>query len=105
MDLPQNTENFTILGAGLTAVIALLYKLFRIFKSDRSFDSLNQDELEFRKLLLEENKSLRELNNKLYIEKAELMSEIAMLKEKNNWLERSLHSSIQYNNSPPPTPS
>lgn len=90
MDLPQNTENFTILGAGLTAVIALLYKLFRIFKSDRSFDSLNQDELEFRKLLLEENKSLRELNNKLYIEKAELMSEIAMLKEKNNWLERSI---------------
>ncbi len=95
MDLPQNTENFTILGAGLTAVIALLYKLFRIFKSDRSFDSLNQDELEFRKLLLEENKSLRELNNKLYIEKAELMSEIAMLKEKNNWLERSLHTSTQ----------
>lgn len=101
MDLPQNTENFTILGAGLTAVIALLYKLFRIFKSDRSFDSFNQDELEFRKLLLEENKSLRELNNKLYIEKAELMSEIAMLKEKNNWLERSSRSSYPQQNQPP----
>jgi hypothetical protein len=103
MDLPQNTENFTLLGAGLTAVIALLYKLFRIFKSDRSLDSLNQDELEFRKLLLEENKSLRELNNKLYIEKAELMSEIAMLKEKNNWLERSIHSSQPNPSSPTPS--
>lgn len=100
MDLPQNTENFTILGAGLTAVVALLYKLFRIFKSDRSFDALNQDELEFRKLLLEENKYLRELNNKLYIEKAELMAEIAMHKEKNNWLERSLHSSSTQQNHP-----
>jgi len=98
MEIPQNTEHYTFFGAGITAILALLYKLFRIFKADRTHDSLSQDELEFRKLLLEENKNLRELNNKLYVEKAELMSEIATLKEKNTWLNREINQ--EHHNNP-----
>lgn len=73
------TEGYTFLGAALTALVAFLYKIFRIFKIDRNHDSLNHDEEEFRKTLLAENKYLRDLNQSLYIEKADLLSKIARL--------------------------
>lgn len=75
-------EGYTILGAGATALIAFLYKIFRIFKIDRNHDSLDKDEEDFRKTLLAENKILRDLNQTLFVEKAELLSKIARLEER-----------------------
>lgn len=75
-------ESYTILGAALTALMAFFYKLFRIFKIDRNHDSLDKDEEDFRKSILSENKILRDLNQNLYIEKAELLSKIARLEER-----------------------
>lgn len=84
------TEGYTFLGAALTALVAFLYKIFRIFKIDRNQDSLNQDEEDFRKSLLAENKSLRDLNHTLYIEKADLLSKIARVESELSWLKKQI---------------
>ncbi len=83
-------EGATILGAGGTALIAFLYKIFRIFKIDRNHDSLDKDEEDFRKTLLTENKLLRDLNQTLYIEKADLLAKIARLESENTWLKQTI---------------
>lgn len=70
-DIPNN--DIAIFGAIASAVIALGYKFLRIIKSDRTADTLDNEETAFRLSLREEVKELRESNCKLTREKLEIL--------------------------------
>ncbi len=74
MDMNGISENaVTVFSAIATALVALLYKFFRILKSDKTADAIDSDEQALRLSLREECKGLRESNFQLMREKIELL--------------------------------
>ena len=79
-------QNYSLIGASLAAITAFLYKVTRIVKRDNKEDALDEHEINFRNMILEELKSCKESSNNLLLEKAELKAEIAKLKEQVTYL-------------------
>lgn len=87
-------SSHSIVGAGIAAVLAFVYKLWRILKTDRKEDDLDNAERSLRdelrievKLLKEEVVKLREQVATLAEHNAQCLDDNAKLKGKVYWLE------------------
>lgn len=76
-----NLQDYSIVGAAIVALSTFVYKMVRVVKRDNKEDDLGDKESEFRTMLLGELKTCKEMSSQLLVEKAELKSEIAKLKE------------------------
>ena len=86
-NIPEFISNNSVLGASITAALAMVYQMWKILKKDRKEDNLDNAERVFReelrneiKLIKEENRLLREENNKLHQELAELKAAFNLCK-------------------------
>jgi hypothetical protein len=84
--MTPDQEGLSILGAATVGIITLVYKFIRMLKSDRNSDQVDNEEKEFRIMLGVELKELRESNQKLLLEKAELLAKISELTVRVEWL-------------------
>lgn len=92
--LINQLSSHSIVGAGIAAVMAFIYKLWRILKTDRKEDSLDNAERSLRdelreevKLLKEEVTKLREQIASLAEHNAQCLDENTKLRSRVYWLE------------------
>ena len=92
--LINQLSSHSIVGAGIAAVMAFAYKLWRILKTDRKEDNLDNAERSLRDELREEVKSLKEEVAKLREQitalaehNAQCLDENSKLRSKVYWLE------------------
>lgn len=70
----------SVVGAGIAAALATLYKIWQILKTDRKEANLDNAERSLRDELRIEVKELRDLNEKLRLENIVLHESVADLK-------------------------
>jgi len=70
----------SMVGAGIAATLATLYKIWQILKKDRKEDNLDNAERSLRDELRLEVKDLRALNEKLRLENITLHEDVADLR-------------------------
>ncbi len=88
MEQPIDTNSIGVLVAIGASLVTLLYKFFRILKSDKTSDAIDSDEQQFRLSLREECKSLRDSNFELMREKIELLERAVKAESQTEYLQK-----------------
>ena len=87
MDIdPSKTPDIINLGTGIgaasVAIIAFVYKFYRMIKSDNKGDALDADEKSFRDMLRDELEAAKNKLDALYAENNELQTRLAKCETK-----------------------
>lgn len=61
------------------ALLVIVYKIFRVLKTDKKNDLFTNEQDSFRKMLMDEVKQLKEENESLITEKVELASKLSQV--------------------------